>query len=296
MRPIWLVKKLSEKRQIRGGFRLRQLTAARVGSASSQPNQILTSSSARYPSEAMIQAADEPLDDFTITFRREIVFHLLRLIDAGERVTVSFDEGRESFVTILLRVDEERNALILDWGGSEVVNKRLLNAQRAYVVATPGGVRNQFSTGPFLETTYQSRPAFKAPIPDKFMRLQRRQYFRLALPMTHRPSCAFVTGDNLSPWQMAVVNIGINGVGLETDGSQLPFVAGQIIPDAVMDLGKPGGHIEADLDVRHYELINRGARKIVHVGCRFVSLSPAQEHAIQRFIMHAQRDEKARYG
>lgn len=244
----------------------------------------------------MSQLVDEQLEDFTITYRREIVFYLKQLIDAGERVMVSFDEGRESFVTILLRVDESRNVVILDWGGSEVVNKRLLQASRAYVIGNPGGVRNQFSTGPFVETAFMSRPAFAAPIPERFVRLQRRQYFRLALPMIHRPTCSFFAGDSPEPWKMAVVNIGVNGVGLEADGSRLPFVIGQVLDNATIDLDKIGGIVETDLDVRHYELITRGSRQVVHMGCRFVSLSPAQEHAIQRFIMHAQRDEKARHG
>ncbi len=244
----------------------------------------------------VMSLTDEALEDFTITYRPEIIFHLRQLIASGERALVSFDEGRETFVTILLDVDVARNALILDWGGSETTNKRLLSAERAFVVASPGGIRHQFATGPFKETTWQSRPAFSAPIPDRFVRLQRRQFFRLALPLIHRPTCSFVAGDTPSKWQMAVVDIGANGVGLETEGSSLPFVVGQILRDATIDLGKTGGVIHTDLDVRHYELLNRGSRQVVHMGCRFASLTPLEEHAVQRFIMHAQRDEKARFG
>lgn len=244
----------------------------------------------------VMSSTDEQLEDFTITYRQEIIFYLRQLIEAGERAIVSFDEGRESFVTILLEVDEAENAVILDWSGSETTNRRLLRTERAFVVASPGGIRHQFATGPFKELLWQSRPAFSAPIPDRFVRLQRRQFFRLSLPLFHRPTCSFVAGDTPSKWQMAVVDIGANGVGLETEGSSLPFVIGQILRNATIDLGKIGGLIRTDLDVRHYELLSRGSRHVVHMGCRFVSLTPAEEHAIQRFIMHAQRDEKARFG
>lgn len=243
----------------------------------------------------MIQNTEERLEDFTITYRQEIVFHLRQLINSGERVVVMFDEGRENLLTVLLDLDEESDTLIFDWGGSEAANQRLLNSSRAFFVATPVGVRNQFAATQFWKTTYESRPAFATRIPERFVRLQRRQYFRLTLPMTHRPSCTFLLGDENVLWQMSVVDIGINGVGLETHGAELPFTIGQIIPCAVIDLGKPG-KIETDLDVRHYEIISRGSRQVAHMGCRFVSLTPAQELMVQRLIIHIQREERARLG
>lgn len=243
----------------------------------------------------MAELSDDQLEDFSITYRREIVFHLRQLIKSGERVIVIYDEGRESLVTVLLHIDEANNRLIFDWGGSETASEKLLASERAFFVATPLGVRNQFATSEFVRTTYESRPAFAAPIPRKFIRLQRRQFFRLALPLMHRPTCRFTVGDRATQWELSVINIGVNGIGLETQGSQLPFTIGQVLPSAVIDLGK-FGRIETDLDVRHYELVTRAAKATVHMGCRFVALSPAHEVAIQKLMIQVQREDPTRHG
>ncbi|MBK6638338.1 MAG: flagellar brake protein [Rhodocyclaceae bacterium] len=88
--------------------------------------------------------SDADIDSFTITSRSEIVFYLHQLINDQEPLSVMFEEGRESMLTIALDLSEEKNQLILDWGGSEETNKRLLKAGSTSFVANPLGVRNLF--------------------------------------------------------------------------------------------------------------------------------------------------------
>ena len=90
--------------------------------------------------------SDADIDSFTITSRSEIVFYLHQLINDQEPLSVMFEEGRESMLTIALDLSEEKNQLILDWGGSEETNKRLLKAGSTSFVANPLGVRNLFQT------------------------------------------------------------------------------------------------------------------------------------------------------
>lgn len=233
--------------------------------------------------------------DFNITFRREIVFYLRQLINDGELITVTFDEGRETLLTVLIDLDEQKDMLIFDWGASEAVNNHLLQSARNFFVANPQGVRNQFSSSRVWQITYKKRPAFATAIPAKFVRLQRRDFFRLSLPFTQRRPCKFKFGEAATEWNMAVVDIGLGGIGLEAQAAELPFERGQTIPRVSVDLGKYG-KLELDVIVRFVGSVARGNKSVGRLGCQFVKLTPAQENDVQRFVTQVQREERAKLG
>lgn len=235
---------------------------------------------------------DDDIDAFTITTRHEIVFYLCQLINDAVQINVMFDEGRESLLTMLLDVDYKDNAVIFDWGASESVNRRLLETQRAFFVANPLGVRNQFIVTRIWETSYQGRPAFAARIPEKFVRLQRREFFRLALPLAHRRPCRFTAGEANKTWDMTVVDIGVGGVALESPVEKLPFEIGQIIPRVALDL-QDFGKVEVALEIRYIGTVSRGQKHATRLGCHFVKLSRAQENTLQRFVTQVQCEVRA---
>ena len=238
---------------------------------------------------------EENLDSFAVTFRREIVFYLRQLINDSERVNVMFNEGRDTLLTVLIDVNEENDTLIFDWGGSESANRRLLISPRTIFVANPQGVRNQFVTTRVWETSYRKRPAFATHIPAKYVRLQRREFFRLMLPMTRRCPCTFTSAETGKPWEMLAVDIGLGGVGLEAQTTSLPFETGQILPRVQIDLGK-FGKLLVDLEIRYAGAVARGTKQFSRLGCHFVRLNHAQENEVQRFLTQVQREERAKLG
>lgn len=243
----------------------------------------------------MTTNTEDNVDAFKITFRREIVFYLRQLINDGELVNVTFDGGRESLTTVLLDVDEEADTVVFDWGASEDVNKRLLASPRSYFVASPQGVRNQFVSTRIWQVSYSKRPAFATAIPTSYIRMQRRDFFRLSLPLTQRRPCYFRAGEAATQWQMSVIDVGLGGVGLESPQATLPFERGQKIERATIDLGKYG-KIDVDLVVRFIGSVARGQKEVGRLGCEFVKLRPAQENDLQRFITQVQREERAKLG
>jgi c-di-GMP-binding flagellar brake protein YcgR len=242
-----------------------------------------------------MSSSEENLESFTITFRREVVFYLRQLINDGERINVVFDEGRETVLTVLLDVDEEKNVLVFDWGSNESTNRRLLASTRTFFIANPQGVRNQFITKRVWETSYKNRPAFATDIPDKYVRLQRREFFRMLLPMTQRRPCTFKMPDSEKVWEMSVIDLGLGGAGLEAPVESLPFEVGQTLPKVRIDLGK-FGRIEVDLEIRYAGSTSRGNKPVSRLGCHFIKLGRAQENELQRFITHVQREERAKLG
>lgn len=240
-------------------------------------------------------SVDEQTDDFKITFRREIVFYLRQLVNDGELMTVTFNEGRETMLTVLLDVDEESNTVVFDWGASEEANQKLLQSTRNYFIATPQGVRNQFFSEKVWKTTFNKRPALATAIPATYVRMQRRDFFRLTLPITQRRPCVFKGGKPEKSWTMSVVDIGLGGVGLESQEATLPFTRTESISRATIDLGKYG-RLEVDLIVTFVGTVTRGPKQVGRLGCKFAKLNPKQENDVQRFVTEVQREERAKLG
>jgi len=237
-----------------------------------------------------ISSAEE-VEKFTTDNRREIVFYLNQLISDGERVNVMFNAGSDTFLTLLLHVDEERDTLIFDWGGSEDINHRLLRSDRCLFTCAPHGVRNRFSSGAVWETTYKKHPAFATKIPRNYTRLQRREFFRQMLPITRRPVCRIPRKDCVI--ELSVVDISIGGIAAEMPGGKLPFESRDILKGTSIDL-KGFGVLTVDLEVRNSSVVQRGEKTNGRIGCNFVSLSRGMEAQLQRFITDVQREERSR--
>jgi c-di-GMP-binding flagellar brake protein YcgR len=237
--------------------------------------------------------ADE-LERFTTKNRREVLFYLHQLINDGERISVSFNEGKETVLTMLLHVSEAENMLIFDWGGSETTNRKLMQSERNFFVCAPLGVKNQFMCGMVYETIYKKRRAFATRVPDYYTRLQRREFFRLVLPMTRRPACIIQQGDSPA-LQLTVMDISIGGIAAELSGGQLAYEIGQVLQRAQIEL-KGVGTLDVSLEVRNRNSVQRGGKTSDRIGCHFLNLSHAMETQLQRFITNVQREERARLG
>ncbi len=237
--------------------------------------------------------AKESIEAFTITFRREIIFYLRQLIGDKELVTVSCDDGEDAFLTLLLDIDEKNDSLIFDWSDIGNTAQHLLNSRQVQFVANPVGVRNQFLTGKPRKTTYKGLNAFATSIPEKFIRFQRREYFRLVLSMSQRIPCQLTHGAISVP--MSVVDIGIGGVGLESATADIAFEPGCIFKNVAIDLGKIG-RLNVDLELQHLRELSHGAKQFKKLGCKFVRLGSLNESLLQKFITRIQQDERNRLG
>ena len=55
--------------------------------------------------------SEEELERCTLRNPREVIFQLRGMIKRGDRVTVLFQEGRQSFLTVLLDLSEDKGLL-----------------------------------------------------------------------------------------------------------------------------------------------------------------------------------------
>ena len=141
---------------------------------------------------------------FRVDSRVEIVYILRALMKSNALVTAYFNGGREFVVTAVLQVDGEHGSVILDSGSNRELNERLLHGREVSVVSSQDGIRVQFTTDRVTAVSFEGRLAFRLPLPDTIMKLQRREYYRLATPVVHPLKCEIAgrtASASSSPWR-----------------------------------------------------------------------------------------------
>jgi len=244
-----------------------------------------------FPSTMTDHYTDEDFERCTLSGRREILFQLRSLIRQGARVSVTFDEGRHSFLTVLIDVSESDNALYFDIGGSDETNRAFMKAERSQFATVVEGIRLQFSAKRASMTTVNGEQVFAVTLPTSMLRLQRREAFRLQLPSSKPYICRVRRG---SPQEIAlpIYDISVGGLGIVV-AEQLAYDAMEMLENCWIDL-RESGMLAVALEVRYIMAKdNRSGKVHWHMGCRFVKASPANETMIQRFMARIEVERRA---
>jgi len=230
---------------------------------------------------------------FRVDSRVEIVYILRALMKSNALVTAYFNGGREFVVTAVLQVDSEHGFVILDSGSNRELNERLLHGREVSVVSSQDGVRVQFTTDRVAAVSFEGRLAFRLPLPDTILKLQRREYYRLATPVVHPLKCE-LAGPDGKRFELALADISLGGVCLVGQPASFSFEPGMALEDCRIDLPETGA-IRAGLCVRNSYVVTLKNSVTSHrTGCEFVKLGSQQEAMVQRYIIRLERERRAK--
>ena len=234
---------------------------------------------------------DGQLARFTLHSRTEILF-LLRAIQKRKLlVNLDLPGSRQIIVTSVLKVNESSHTLILDSARGDALNHELLSGKGAEFVTQLDGVSITFATGPVTLCEYEKLPALRIALPRAIIRLQRREHFRVPMPIANPVRCivpALSTEDN-EPISAHIVDIGCGGVALADTSGRLGNAAGRIMPDCKLLLPETEA-IVTTLEVRNSAQIRlqNGAFQ-TRLGCKFIDLPNDMAAKLQRFVMDIER-------
>ena len=137
------------------------------------------------------------------------------LIRQSERVSVSFDEGRQSFLTVLIDVFEDEGYLTFDIGGSEETNRAFLKAERCVFVGVVEGIRIQFSAHAGTQENNQWRSrSLPSPCPGVFFACSVERPFAFSYP---QPSRIYAESAGVLHEEVALplYDISVGGIGIQ---------------------------------------------------------------------------------
>ena len=212
--------------------------------------------------------------------KMEILNVLNVLIHRREPGSVYFNNCQEFILTMLLAAKSD--GLVFDMGGDDKANNRLEKSNRCVFLASPDGIRVQFSG---LEPTrffWGDEEAFWVPLPDRVVRMQRRNDYRNVLPLVNALKFK-LTDDNgsiIGDW--ALHDLCVSGFGANVDGEPHVRIGDSIAHTIIWISDKK--RLDCRSVVRHITQLDRHGRGRYRVGVDFMNLSQGKEVAIKPYI------------
>jgi c-di-GMP-binding flagellar brake protein YcgR len=233
--------------------------------------------------------------DFEVESRKEI-FSLLRGIGEKNQLIRMLIQGEADVcVTSILEVDEQDRTVMLDCSIDKEQNKRILASRRLSFETTLDKVRILFAADHIEATTFEGNPAFKIAIPATLIRLQRREFYRIATPVTNPvrvviPLPAELGGSTTFP----LADISCGGIAILDNKMILGDTIGKNYVDCRIDLPEIG-QVATALQVRNsldLTLLNNKTNR--RLGCEFVNIPRGMLAHVQRYITKLERERNAR--
>lgn len=233
-------------------------------------------------------ASNEAEDDrFLLTRREDIKAVLRQLGRRPELVTMHFNHGRESLVTAVLGVDDENGEVELDQGPDAAVNRRAQDASGIVCLASEHNVSVRFRLSGIRAVERADGPAFRAPLPESVHRLQRREYFRVPMPVA-RPVLCHIPGPDGTVHALRCADLSLGGAGIIDSAMKLGLAVGDRFPGCELEIPAVGT-IPVTVQVRNISRhISRDGTAGRRVGLALDDISPRASTQLQRYLQRMQ--------
>lgn len=246
------------------------------------------------PNAPQLIDSEQDFSPYTLKTAVEVQHVLRSLIKSTAMVAVYFNNDKDFFVTTLLDVDSKNGNLIFDIGADPALNQKLLQAESCKFTASPEGIKIQFAGKKIVATKWQGNPALMMKLPERVVKLQRREFYRIQTPLADPLTCTFrhpVQG----VVKLRLFDISLGGVGLILpDPDQ--FELFEMYPDCRLDM-RDFGDMRVTLQSRNIITMRlKGGKAMIRMGCKFVDLQSRQETTLQRLIAQLERERNAMGG
>jgi c-di-GMP-binding flagellar brake protein YcgR len=199
-------------------------------------------------------------------------------------------------VTSILEVDPDTNTVILDRPVSREQIERIVAAGAVRCETSLDKIRILFGADGLREISYDGGTAIRANIPASLIRLQRREYYRMATPVSNPVRVTIPLpaelGGTLETFPLADISCG--GIAILDNKQILGTTIGTTFAGCRLDLPEIGP-VMTSLQIRNsldLTLLNNKTSR--RVGCEFIDLSRGSLAAVQRYITKLERERNAR--
>lgn len=228
---------------------------------------------------------------------RQIKQILRSLVEHRALITTYLPTGNQSFLTAILALIDNEERVVFDVSPDAAMNRRVASTDELVCATQLDGIKIQFALNGIQEVTYQGRDAFLANRPERLLRLQRREFYRLVAPVTHALTCLIpVPQEDGEPRSIEarVLDISGGGMAIIAPPEDMDFIPGMEFDGCRVNLPE-FGPVSVRMRVRNvFRLTNRNGVEVLRVGCEFVDLPNSANNLIQRYIFKVERDRNAR--
>lgn len=235
---------------------------------------------------------------YLIYSRLEIAAILDTLRKSRSMVTAYFGGGDDFILTSIVAVMPDENKVVIDCGADAASNQRALQAKKITFVAAHERIRIQFAVESLGAVRFDGRNSLSMPLPATLLRLQRREFFRIATPRVRPLVCAIApqSASLRVPAEVAIVDISCGGIAIIDSNGPSDIETGTCFRSCRIVLPELG-EVGTDIMVKStFELTFRSGAKHKRAGCEFLNMRERDRALIQRYINKLERERKERTG
>jgi c-di-GMP-binding flagellar brake protein YcgR len=228
------------------------------------------------------EAEAPALERYWLYSKFEIETLIARLCDDRVPMTVYWGSDGQFAVTQIMKVDAVRNEMHCDLPSAPQQQLQLLEASELVFVAFVESIKLQFTLEAPRRSSDGGYPTFHCALPDRVLRLQRREYYRVRTPETVSASCLVpYSGDRAQYESLRVLDVSVGGLAMLAYPRHFDPAHGAVIDRCYLDL--PGvGTVTVRLRVAHVEAAQDELSR--RCGCEFLDLSPQARMMLQRYV------------
>ncbi|TAN67010.1 MAG: flagellar brake protein [Methylobacter sp.] len=228
---------------------------------------------------------------FSIQNPKQIISHLSLLFKNKCLLSARLEANNESYITTLLGIHEENNALVLDYGSKEDLNKHIVNANKLRFETEYRGIKVSFVGSALRKVNYKGEPAFVMPIPKSLFWMQRREFFRVKSPPSKPSYCRLILEDK-NPVNLKLHDISLTGFAILNVSKEISdlLIPGRSFAQCKLIFSRTE-ESEIAFEIRYKYIINHAvSQKIQKIGCKFTKITHSAEDTIQRNMHQIQRE------
>lgn len=234
--------------------------------------------------------------EFRVPSKKELLHILQQIAEQSTRVALYYGDKHNFILTTLLGANN--NGMWLDIGPFAPENKNILLSDKITFVSIHQHVKVQFTSDTIQSVVLDGHEVFFMPLPSHILRIQRRNHFRLSIPLSTPIKCT-ITIRYEDPEQadalprlrkMGVLDISGGGIGLLCNEDDPDMVRGSFFEDCMITLSD-ATEIKVTLKVcgtfkftMHNDVVK------VCAGCQFISIDNQANVLLQRYITRLQAE------
>jgi flagellar brake protein len=234
---------------------------------------------------------------FLVSDEREIVLYLNLLAKRRSIFTSYLNQGQQFFLTSIVAVDEPGGMIYFDPPDDETNDTAAQQAGKTTMVTNLDRVKIQIRLPTLTQKSHQNQKVLGAPIPRLILRLQRREFFRLELPVSCPIRCTVGAQDldgSSRSFELSLADISGGGVSLCAPTEMVDYFSRDaLFQNCRLEIPEEGV-IQVNLRVRKtVEMSGQSGHHNLRVGCEFVNLPATRLAFIERYITRIERERKA---
>ena len=248
--------------------------------------------------QSPILEGDDYYGKYQVHSRTEIIAILRGLQEQGAVITFYFNKGYEFLLTRLVDIAPGGETLVFDYGSDLAISRRMLAARHMDCVSSKEKVRIQFALDGVETIRFEGRDAFAARLPATLVRLQRREDFRLEMPMANPILCEIpIAGGDGGHKSITATLVDISGGGIglmNVPPDESALVVDAEVPDVHFNLPKIGVVVATMRILYTYTVSLPSGKLQQRAGCQFIKLPGPMIKMIRRYIIQMERERKSR--